>query len=309
MRLLIPPQRFVVHGCSAVIKEIPLFAPVISAPSSGGRIFRSEEAAVRKETAVLLIKILCPQPPAADIIISRHIERIFEGAVRPDRCRRTDIITGRGDHAGRILPVAYILKPLKKLHSVSGRLLRDLIADAPDNDTGMIVIPSEHGDQILLRVLIKEQTRSIGGALRIIIADFIFCKLPFVEDLIHDKESHLIAEIEQHRFRRIVRAAYAVAAHLLQLLKPALPALTKAHRSGKSAVMMYAHALDFDRYSIQQKAAVPVKHSRPDSDPAGHLIHCGPLHRHRTLEGVEIRIIYSPQMRMLHGRPHEGIAA
>ena len=173
----------------------------------------------------------------------------------------------------------------------------------------MIVIPPEHRDQLLLRVLIEEQTGSIGGALRIIIIDFILGEFPLVEDLIHDKEAHLVAEIKQHRFRRIVRAAYAVAAHLLQLLKPALPALTKAHCSGKSAVMMHAHALDFDRYSIQQKAAVPVKHSRSDSDPAGHLIHCGPLHRHRTLEGVEVRIIYSPQMRMLHGRPHEGIAA
>ena len=84
-------------------------------------------------------------------------------------------------------------------------LFADLIADAPEDDAGMIAVAAELRAPVLLVPVIEQQMIIIFG----------FAALPAVEGFVHHHHAETVAHIEQFRRGRIMAGADGIAAHLL----------------------------------------------------------------------------------------------
>ena len=85
-------------------------------------------------------------------------------------------------------------------------LFADFIADAPEDDAGMIAVAAEFRAPVLLVPVVEQQ-------MIIVLRLAVF---PAVERFVHHHHAQAVAQIEQFRRGRIVAGADGVAAHFLQ---------------------------------------------------------------------------------------------
>ena len=99
---------------------------------------------------------------------------------------------------GRFIGIVIAKHFLKKWRDIGIIGIIDLIADGPEDYAGMVAISFDHAFQISLVPLRK--ILCIAEVLRridiVTVPPFVFGALPFVEGLIHDQQSHLVAQIQ-----------------------------------------------------------------------------------------------------------------
>ncbi len=144
----------------------------------------------------------------------------------------------------------------------------NFVADAPENDAGVIAIAIDHGDQVRLAPLVVEPAVTI----------FFLGQLPLVEGFVHDEKSHLIAQVEKLRRGRIMRGAQRVASHALQKLQ--LPLVTPAQGNGAETpeIGVIANTLDLHVLAVEKKALVLGEDERADAERRRHRIGEHTLH-------------------------------
>ncbi len=185
-----------------------------------------------------------------------------------------------------------------------------LIADAPQDDAGVVPVPAHHGPQI---GLVPD-----GEGLEIAFVDgrvdivpgrpFVLGVLPFVKGLVHHKEAHPVAQVVELRHMGVVAAADGVAAALPQGLQTPLPDLRLHGRPQCAAVMVDADALQLGLHTVQEKASVRIERDSPDAHPG--LVRqierlLGKLLFRRTVSFCPIPCAQSVQVRVLR-RPEPG---
>ncbi len=125
-------------------------------------------------------------------------------------------------------------------------LLGDFVADAPEDDGGMIAVAAEFGAPILLVPVIEEQMIIVFG----------FAAFPAIEGLIHNEHAQAVAEIEQFRGGRIVAGANGVAAHLLQNFDLPLQGAEVDGGAEGAEVVVVADAVQGNAAAVEQKTVV-----------------------------------------------------
>ena len=97
----------------------------------------------------------------------------------------------------------------------------------------MVSVPTQQRSQVLfMPVVIKKviiQCRFLAG--------------PLIESLIHHKKSHLVAEIEKLRRRRIMTGAKRVTSHLREHLELTLQRADDNGSAKRTEIMMIAYAV------------------------------------------------------------------
>ena len=181
-------------------------------------------------------------------------------------------------------------QPLDHLHAVSGDLLADLIARAPQHDGRVVPVAADEAGYVPLRPFVEVVAVSVGSLVL----------LPLVEDLIHHQEAQFVAQV--HEFRRvgIVRGPNGVAAHRLQDLQPPFPNPLRHRLSHRTAVVMQADAVQFHLLAVQQESLVHVELSPPNPKNRVVLVDHPVLFPHRGAHPVKIGIVRRPQVRLVH---------
>src|SRR5689334_15967582 len=128
-------------------------------------------------------------------------------------------------------------------------LLHHFIADAPDEDAGMIAIAQHHVFEIALVPLVPIE----------VVVEFRLLNLPHVKRLIHDDEAHAVGNFEQFRCGRIVRSAQAVYAHPFQDLQLPLDRARVHGGTERAEVVMIAGAADLHRLAVEEEAFLNVE--------------------------------------------------
>ncbi len=136
-------------------------------------------------------------------------------------------------------------------------LVVNLIADAPQDDAGMIAVSSHKAGHVP-RLPVPKKARIIIGRLR---------ALPHIEGLIHDQQSHLIGQIQCLCRKRIVGEADGIGAHLLHDAVLPGKCIPVKGRAQCSLVRVQADAVELHVPAVQRKAPVRSKGDLPEADP------------------------------------------
>ena len=209
-------------------------------------VLASQKGFAGKASVILLIQMLL-------IIVAHHIQRVKEtdlrGQLRKRRrqCYRAALVLLSHNpcqmcrnhrkplHVGLVriieplsLRLVGIIIPGHGLkHGVAVRVIGviNLISNTPENNAGMVSVPSYHGPQVLLMPLWKVLKISLmPGRIDIMpYRPFVFRIFPFIKSLIHHEKSHGVTEGIKLRHMGIVTAPDGIASALLQLHKPVLP--------------------------------------------------------------------------------------
>ncbi len=185
-----------------------------------------------------------------------------------------------------------------------------LIADAPQDDAGVVPVPAHHGPQVgimpggegLEIALVDGRIDIVPGG------PFVLGVLPFVKGLVHHKEAHPVAQVVELRHVGVVAAADGVAAALPQGLQTPLPDLRLHGRPQGASVMVDADALQLGLRAVQEKAFVWMELYPADAHPG--LVRqveplLGKLLFRRTRPFCPIPCAQSVQVRVLR-RPEPG---
>src|SRR5882672_12229135 len=157
--------------------------------------------------------------------------------------RLLPVVEGGGRGTRWIVLVIERGESLRFLPAVGLTLLRDLVADAPEDDARVIAVPMHHVTQVTLRPLIVELAVAVRH-LR---------DAPHIEGLVHHEEPEPIGELEEFRRRWIVARADGVDAGGLQDLELPLGGSATHRRAQRTEVVMQAYTVQLERTAIQQK--------------------------------------------------------
>ena len=129
----------------------------------------------------------------------------------------------------------------------------NLIARAPQHDAGMIPVAPDHVAGVDLGPGVEIQ----------MIVEGVLPDRPAVESLIHDEESHPVAEVEELRSRRVMGGADRIDPNLPERGKPALPGAegTATPRALASSCRQTPLSLRFS--PLSQKPVSAAKRASP----------------------------------------------
>ena len=132
------------------------------------------------------------------------------------------------------------------------------------------------------------------------VVEFGLALAPHVHGLVYHHETHLVAQVEKLRCRRIVGAAYGIAAHLLEHLKFPLNGAA-VHRSPETAhVMMQADAEQLDRIAIEEEALVGIPGDAAETEFLPVLVRPADGIADFDRRGIAVGILYVPEPRGRH---------
>ena len=142
-------------------------------------------------------------------------------------------------------------------------LFHHLVADAPDENRRVIAVAKHHCLKVPSVPLVKVKS----------VVEFCLFNFPNVKGFVHDDKSHSVTQIEQLGSRRVVRCAYPVTAHLLKYIKLPFDGTGVDGSAEATKVMMIAHPLYYNRFTVEDESLFRVKFKRPDA--CNSLIHIG----------------------------------
>ena len=167
-------------------------------------------------------------------------------------------------------------------------LVGNFIARAPHHHRGMIPVAEDHARDVPLPPFVEMDV--VGVAL------LDLGHAPFVEGLVHDQESQLVAEVEELRGGRIVAGADGVAAHRAERFQAALPDPLGHGRAHATAVVMQADAVELHVLAVDQAALVGVETHLPDPQRRVVLVQDAVLILERGSQAVQVGRIDGPEI-------------
>ena len=206
---------------------------------------------------------------------------------------------GTGDGAHFVMPVNSVHQFF--YNGVSTRLvhLGNFIADAPQEDGGVIPVPPDEIRQIPFRAPV-ENFRVVVNMSGL---HFPVCKrsdpdrfLPFVKSLVKHKDTLFIAGVEKFFGRRIVGCADRVASVFLQNSELACDAFSCYSASQGAAVGMKREAFDLVWTAIEQAAFFRIEYHGTEAETAGETVYDIPLQGDFRQQRVEMRGFRRPEL-------------
>ena len=198
-----------------------------------------------------------------------------------------EIVVARSRRPRGILPVTDRRQPVTDVPFVRIALLPHLVADGPEDDAGMVAVPPDQGDQILLHPFVEERGITVG----------LLGDSPGVRQLVHDEEAEPVAEVQQFRRGRIVGRADGIAAHLLELEQAPLPHRIVPGCAQSTRIVVQAHALQEHPLAVEIEAVrLPFGLAVPISDPVS-LDGRPVLRLHADKDVVQMRRGRRPEIR------------
>ena len=168
-----------------------------------------------------------------------------------------------GDGARGVLAVADVLQEARQLRAyIAVPLVGHLVADAPHHDAGVVAEVAQQVHQVFLRPFIEEEVVAVGH-LR---------ALPAVEGFGHQHHAHFVAGFHQFGGRHVVRGADGVATHVLQDAHLAADAGLVGDAAQGAEVVVVAHALEDDAFTVQEEALVGDDLDGADAKTGGVLV-------------------------------------
>ena len=171
-------------------------------------------------------------------------------------------------------------------------LLEHLVANAPDEDGGMVAVAHDEVGEVTFVPLVEVAGIVVG---RLLLA-------PHVKGFIHDDEAHAVAQVEQFGGRRVVRAADAVAPHLLQYLQLPLDGTRVDRRTQATQVVVHAHAVYLDVLPVKEETLLGIELEGADAE--GRVVDIGHLAagKHRGAHIVQVGMFDAPKHGVVKGK-------
>ena len=284
--------------------------PIIAARHQPGDALRNDKGLAREilrhafEPRIVIIKAYDIQRPRAEEMV---IRRGFI-APRRNRARRVELLhharqlrAEEGVHAQAILGelrsvVAEVQYQVRfgEAQGVCPRvapLLQHFISDAPHKDGGVIAVAHDEIRQVALVPCIK--------IARVVVRRLAFP--PHIEGFVHDDEAHPITEVQELGRGRIVRAADAVAPHLLQDFQLPLDGARIDRRPQASEVVVHTYAINLRRLAIERESLGGIE--REGAEAKRRLVGIDDAlasFQNRCLYRVEVRMLERPERRLLY---------
>src|ERR1051326_997053 len=125
-------------------------------------------------------------------------------------------------------------------------LLRNFVADAPENHAGMVPVTPNQRAHIFFVPVGEQEMVIISG----------FAPNPAIKGFVHNHETETVGKVEQFRSGRIVAGADGVVAHFFENLKLSLQRASVDGRAQRAEIVVIAHAVERHALAIEQKAFV-----------------------------------------------------
>ena len=259
----------------------------IVAPDAAHRpAFRANHASLRKRLPVDAVILLDAVAPAVHVVIADHVEegqKLGPGAVR--RRLRVNAVAARRHQPRGVFSVKNRQQFAQRVRAVGVGLVADFVARAPQHDRGMVAVAMDEVGHVPLVPFVEVVAVPVG-------ADLCFRHLPLVEGLVHDQESHAVAQVQKLLRVGIVAGAYGVTAHLSQQFEAPLPDPLGHRRPHAAGVVVQAHAVQLHLLAVQQEALVGVENRFADADGRIVLVHYPVLQAHRAADFVQVRVLH-----------------
>jgi len=127
---------------------------------------------------------------------------------------------------------------------------------------------------------------------------FIFLFGPHVENLIHDQESHPVAQLQEFGCRRVVGGTDGVTPHPFEDLQLPFRCPPVKGTPQRSQVMVQVNPFDLQRISVQGKPPGGMEFIIPDAERGIHVIGQLPVGIKECLGPVKLRGFHRPQLRV-----------
>ncbi len=119
------------------------------------------------------------------IVDADNVQRLEEPVLRGG----PDLVAAQRHQAGRIFAMADVGQQPGHGTALRRGLFLDFVADAPEDDAGVVAVAADHADQVPLAPFAKE---TLVAVLHPGLGDD-----PFVEDLVHYDQAHPVAKLQQ----------------------------------------------------------------------------------------------------------------
>src|SRR5262249_44601410 len=120
-----------------------------------------------------------------------------------------------------------------------------------------------------------------------------------VKRLVHDEKSHAVAEIQEVGRRRIVRGADSVDAELPQFGQAMFPHADRHRSAERSAIVMQAHALEYEIRIVQPETAGRLEPGVADSESDRIIVKGETAGADPAYGPVKLRMTEVPESRVL----------
>ena len=191
------------------------------------------------------------------------------------------MIDGCCDRTGRIFFMTDPDQFLCDFRPLFQDLIRDLISDAPQYDTWVVAITSDHIPQILF----------VAGIELIMIVPGTLSYLPHIKGFIHNKKPHFIAQIQKLRIGGIVSHAQGIAPQSFDFFQPPCHDLLMEGRPENPQIMVHTKPAEPVGGTVKRHSLVRVKSHLPESIGESYFILPG-FHGHF----IQCRIFRTPEI-------------
>ena len=196
---------------------------------------------------------------------------------------------GHGDRSGRIKLTDPIDQFFSNDHSGRIRTFWNFIANAPEDNAGMISVAEHHRVDIALPPLFEIQ----------VIVFQILGSFPHVERLIDHQHPEPIAGVQERGRRRIVATTDRVKTIRLHQFDPPLFGPINRNRTQHSIVMVQATAPQLERFAIDAKTPFRVYFDLPDPEVSRDPVDNPTLGENFYFRHVQMQRSWRPQFRFI----------
>ncbi len=199
---------------------------------------------------------------------------------------RFGIVAGGADEACGVFAADDVGEAFGHFTAVGSALFGDFIADAPEDDGGVIAVAVDHGDDIAFGPVVEEAAITEAG----------LGAFPFVEGFIHDEEAHAVGEVEKFGVWGIVGGADGVAAEGAEDFELSLEGAEVGGGAEGAEVVVIADALDLDAFAVEEEAVVGGEYEGADAEGGGIGVDDFAVHGEIGDDGVEVGGIGGPAL-------------
>src|SRR5208282_4084278 len=186
---------------------------------------------------------------AVDIIVAGKVQGIHEAVSRGN----IGLVASGGSRTGGVLFVADGDQLTRHFRAVRFKLIGNLVADAVEDNAGVVAVAAQHGAQVgvvpLLEIKMVAVLRLAAGVLGESVRPVTG---PFIEGLIEDVKPKLIAQVVKLRGEGMMAGANSVAAHLLEAGQAHGPDGGRHGVAEGAGVLVQADALEFDGLAVDE---------------------------------------------------------
>jgi hypothetical protein len=217
------------------------------------------------------------------VIVAKDIQVLLETVERG-----ANVAAGGGRRARRVFLVGDARQLRGNFQSRRRVLFADFIADAPEDDAGMIAVAAKFRAPVFFMPVVPQQVIIVP----------LLAVFPAVERFVHHHHAQAVAQIEQLRRGRIVAGADGVAAHGLQDFNLPFQRAGVDGRAERAEVVMVANAVQRHASAVQKKSVVRRELNRADAEGRFITVHHFAVLLDGSDDDVALRRLNAPQFRI-----------